>query len=379
MISHVPSGSPLSYLEAELEGLRQQDLLRLPAPPTGALVLCSNDYLGYAVAPFPLENAEGPPAPGAGASRLVSGQHVEHTLLESSLAAWVGLQEALLFSSGYAANVGLLSALAGRGDVVVSDELNHASIIDGCRLSRARVVVTPHLDVDAIGRALAEASAARRRFVVTEAYFSMDADVPALAELRRLCDRFDAVLIVDEAHSLGIFGSEGRGLCHEAGVVPDVLVGTLGKAIGLQGAFVAGSLALKTWLWNRARSFVFSTGGSPWFAHQTRLRVMQVAADDAARARLDAIVSRVRTALSGHGAPVLPSRGPILPWLVGDPGRALELRDRLLSQGLFVQAIRPPTVPAGTARLRVTLHAGLDDAQVSFLIDRLGSLVAGGA
>lgn len=367
-----PPRRALAYLEEELEALQRQDLLRTALHSGDALVLCANDYLGYAREPFGASDTlVGAHASGAGASRLVSGEYEAHAVLERTLADWVGLEDALVFSSGYAANVGTLAALATSDDVIVSDALNHASIIDGCRLSRARVTVTPHLDLGAVERALAASQSARRRFVVTEAYFSMDGDVPALAELRRLCDSFDAALVVDEAHSLGIVGPRGAGACKEAGIVPDVLVGTLGKSVGLQGAFVAGAKPLKAWLWNRARSFVFSTGVSPWLSAMTERRVRRVIADDAGRARLDAIVGRVRAELAAAGAPLVPSQGPIVPWFVGDQRRAIDLRDRLLDQGLFVQAIRPPTVPVGTSRLRITLHALLSDADVAFTVERL--------
>jgi len=363
----------LDFLDAELDALRVAGLLRSPPTFAGALVLCSNDYLGHAASAVDGPRRHEPS--GAGASRLVSGEHEAHAALERDLAAWVGLEDALVFSSGYAANVGLLGALAGEDDLIVSDALNHASIIDGCRLSRARVAVTTHGDVEAVERALVAGAGARRRIVVIEAYFSMDGDVPDLAALRRVCDRYRAVLVVDEAHSLGLFGPQGRGLCQEVGIRPDVLVGTLGKAVGLQGAFVAGSSPLKAWLWNRARSFVFSTGVAPWLASLARERVGLVLADDAGRARLDAIVARVRANLAALGAPVAPSRGPIVPWLVGEPRRAVELRDRLLERGLYVQAIRPPTVPDGTSRLRITLHAGLTDPDVELLLERLGELL----
>lgn len=364
-----PTAGALDFLERELDDLRKRELLRSPVAVGEALVLCSNDYLGLASTPPSFEGG----ASGAGASRLVSGNHPSHADLERALAEWVGLPEALLFSSGYAANVGVLGALANEHDVIVSDSLNHASIIDGCRLSRASVVVAPHLDVRAVDRALSQAAGARRRFVVTEAYFSMDGDVPDLVELRRTCDRHGAALIVDEAHSLGIAGARGGGCCREAGVVPDVLVGTLGKAVGLQGAFVAGSDNLKAWLWNRARSFVFSTGVSPWLAGSARDRVARVIADDAARARLSAVVETFRGRLSEMGAPIAPSRGPIIPWIVGDAARAVELRDRLLARGLYVQAIRPPTVPEGSSRLRITLHARLSDEQLEFALAALGA------
>lgn len=372
----MPGGGALGYLELELATLKGQGLLRTASSHEGALVLCANDYLGYAREPFDGRSAVGHAvASGAGGSRLVNGEHPAHAALERTLADWVGLEDALLFSSGYAANVGTLAALAGREDVIVSDSLNHASIIDGCRLSRAALKVIPHCDLGAVEQALRESQSSRRRFVVTEGYFSMDADVPDLVGLRRVCDRYDAALVVDEAHSLGIFGREGRGACHHAGIVPDVLVGTLGKSIGLQGAFVAGPRALKAWLWNRARTFVFSTGVSPWLSTLTEARVHQVIADDAGRQRLAAIVSHVRTELAKAGAPLLPSQGPILPWLVGEPRLAVAFRERLLGQGLFVQAIRPPTVPVGTSRLRITLHAQLSDAEVAFTLAGLLELL----
>jgi 8-amino-7-oxononanoate synthase len=356
------------HLAAGLAELAASDRLRREhTVPPGAIVLCSNDYLGYAREPLATVALPG----GAGASRLISGDHDAHAAAEAALAGWVGAEAALLFSSGYAANVGTIAALAGAGDVIVSDALNHASIIDGCRLSRARVVVVPHLDVDAAARALAEAAGARRRWLVTESYFSMDGVVPDLRALRRVADEHGSALVVDEAHALGVFGVRGAGLAAAAGVRPDVLVGTLGKAVGLAGAFVAGSARLRAWLWNRARSFVFSTAVPPIIAHAVTERVARVAADDAARARLAAISERVRAAI---GAPLGCSRGPIVPWVVGDERRALAMSAALAERGVFVAAIRPPTVPEGTSRLRITLHARLSDAEIEAAIAALTSL-----
>lgn len=249
---------PLQHLDAELAELERRDLLRRPPPPADPRLrsFCSNDYLGLAADPPP-------PAPsGSGASRLIAGERAEHRELEQRLASWTGTEDALVFSSGYAANVGVLSALASPGDLIVSDALNHASIIDGSRLSRARIAVVPHLDVGAV-RAALRTRETGRAWVVVESYYSMDADGPDLAQLRGACDEAGAALLVDEAHALGVLGPGGRGRCAEAGVRPDVLVGTLGKSLGSQGAFVAGRAVLKSWLWNRARSFVFSTGLSP--------------------------------------------------------------------------------------------------------------------
>ncbi|HMY20720.1 MAG TPA: aminotransferase class I/II-fold pyridoxal phosphate-dependent enzyme, partial [Polyangium sp.] len=267
------------------------------------------------------------------------------------------------------ANVGTLSALAKPGDVIISDALNHASIIDGCKLSGATIVVTPHLRIDAVAQALEHARHARRRWVVTESYFSMDGDVPDLKKLRSLCDANDAALIVDEAHAIGTLGPAGRGIAASVNVKPDVLVGTLGKSIGLQGAFVAGSKTLRTWLWNRARSFVFSTGISPTLAHAVSERVLRIARDDSARERLEQIASRLRSELASIVGPALvPSIGPILPVIVGAPDAAVRMSNRLRDQAILVQAIRPPTVPTGTSRLRITAHARLTDHDIEFFL-----------
>jgi 8-amino-7-oxononanoate synthase len=357
---------PLRHLEGELAALEDRGLLRTPPAPAmeGAalLNLCSNDYLGYASEPWP-EDLLG--RSGAGASRLVTGNFAAHEVAESALAAWLHTETALLFSSGYAANVGTIAALAGRGDVVVSDALNHASLIDGCRLSGAEVRVVPHLDLAATEAALAGAHGARRRWVVTESYFSMDGDSPDLPRLRAICDRHDAALVLDEAHVLGVFGPHGRGLAAESGVVADVLIGTAGKSLGLHGAFVAGSHALRLWLWNRARSFVFSTGISPVLASALVHRIGCVEADDGGRARLVSRGAQLRAGLAALGVPgVAEGRGPVIPWIIGSADAAVALSRRLRAQGILVQAIRPPTVPSGSARLRITVHARLSSEDV---------------
>lgn len=357
--------SPLRHLEGELAALERQGLLRDPAAgpraEEGLLNLCSNDYLGYAADPWPTSTLVG----GAGASRLVSGNHPAHEEAEQAIASWLGAEAALLFSSGYAANLGTMAALTGPSDVIVSDALNHASIIDGCRLSGAAIRVVPHLAVEATRVALAESQSARRRWVVTESYFSMDGDSPDLGALRSVCDELDAALVVDEAHAVGVFGPRGAGLCAEAGVQPDVRIGVAGKALGLHGAFVVGSQMLRTWLWNRARSFVFSTGVSPALAAAIAGRVQRVAADERARARLRAVEARVREGLAALGvARAEQGRGPVMPWVLGSPAVAVAMSRRLRERGVLVQAIRPPTVAAGTSRLRISVHAGLGDDDV---------------
>jgi 8-amino-7-oxononanoate synthase len=382
---------PLAYLEAELAELERASLLRVPpelvsretgalggaaaastGPERAALDACSNDYLGYAAEPISretlLELEE--ERSGAGASRLIHGTHAVHLKLERELAAWVGLPSALLFSSGYAACVSLLPALARPQDLIVSDELNHASIIDGCRLSRARVAIVPHQDLAGVARALDEGARAARKWVVVESYYSMDGDSPDLPALREICSSRGAALVVDEAHALGALGPEGRGVCARERVVPDVLIGTLGKAVGMQGAFVAGSERLRLWLWNKARGLVFSTATSPLLGALTLRAVRRARGDADGRARLARAGELLRERLKQAGVPVAPrSYGHILPVPLRAPGRAVAMADLLVRRGIRAQAIRPPTVPEGTSRLRVTVRSTFDDRA----IDRLAT------
>jgi 8-amino-7-oxononanoate synthase len=343
----------LRFLEAAIDEARRRDLWRdRPRPSTERRSFCSNDYLNLAMHPAP------PIEAGAGASRLVAGERAEHLALERRVADFVRQPVALVFTSGYAANVGLLSALAAAGDVIVSDALNHASIIDGARLSRATIRVVPHLDTAAVASALG-APRTGRAFVVTESYFSMDADQPDLAALRDVCDRAGAALIVDEAHALGVLGPEGRGLCAAAGVEADALVGTFGKAFGAGGAFVAGCPELVAWLWNRARSFVFSTGLSPAVAAAAAAGMARAEAEPERRERVRENAEYFRGALREAG--VQPRGfGHIVPWIVGEPGDAVRAAEAIRSAGLDVRAIRPPTVPEGTARIRLTVTAAHD-------------------
>lgn len=350
----------LTHLEDELRALEAQGLRRTRPPVyRGARPsFCSNDYLGLASTQDGFVDAG-----GAGASRLVSGEADAHHDLERALAEWLGASAALLFPSGYAANVGVLSSLVRPGELVVSDALNHASIIDGCRLAKATVAVVPHLDVGATEQALAEHARqhpARPAWVVTESYFGMDADVPDLAALRAACDRHRAGLIVDEAHAFGVLGPEGRGLVAEAGIDADVRIGTLGKAFGRQGAFVAGSHVLIDWLWNRARSFVFSTGLSPALARAGLWAVDHAAAHPELRERCLANAVALRSRL---GAIAL-GMGPIVPLVTGTPERTLTIAAEARAAGIHVLAIRPPTVPTGTSRLRLTVTARHSDDDI---------------
>lgn len=353
---------PLAHLADGLLALEAQGLRRRPpAGPSAWPSFCSNDYLGLARRlPPPAE-----PAPlGAGAARLIAGEHQAHRRLEVALAAWLDVESCLLFTSGYAANVGVLSSVAAPGDLIVSDVLNHASIIDGARLSKARVVVTSHNDVEAIKRVLAERQE-ERAWVVVESYFSMDADGPDLAALRRICDASGAGLIVDEAHALGVLGPGGRGRAHEAGVAPDVLIGTLGKAFGAQGAFVGGRTVLRDWLWNRARSFVFSTGLSPLLAQAGAHALEHIQAHPEEREHVAALAAQLRAGLEALGFSV-GGFGHVIPVLVDSIDSAIRLSQRLADEGILIPPIRPPTVPS--ARLRLTVTAAHSAADVDAVL-----------
>jgi 8-amino-7-oxononanoate synthase len=351
--------------KAELAAIEASGRLRTPRVVDGkqgrtivldgvtVLDLSSNDYLGLAGDPrlAAAGNAALDAAgAGAGASRLISGNHREHVELEACVADGVRV-----FNTGYAANVGVLTTLLGPDDIVFSDELNHASIIDGCRLSRAKVVVYPHLDLAALANEL-QVRAGRRRIVVSESLFSMDGDVADVGELAAICRRNEAALVLDEAHALGVHGPEGRGLAARAGVVPDVLVGTFGKAIGTFGAFAATTPAIAQLLWNRARPFVFSTGLPPVIAAMTRAAIEIVRGNEGRdrRVHLDRNAVRFRIATRVKPQPIASA---IVPFVVGEDRRALRACSSLLASKLYVQAIRPPTVPEGTARLRASLSS----------------------
>jgi 8-amino-7-oxononanoate synthase len=370
---------PLASLADDLAELERQGLRRRPPEPFAAeaLSFCSNDYLGFAASPPPSA------ASGAGASRLIAGERDEHRRCERAFASWLGADDALLFTSGYAANVGTLAALARPGDLIVSDALNHASLIDGARLSRATVEVVPHGDLAAIASAL-DRPRTGRAWVVVESYYSMDADGPDLAAVRAICDRAGAALVVDEAHALGVMGPGGRGRAAEAGVRADVLVGTLGKAFGAQGAFVAGPAVLREWLWNRARSFVFSTGLAPSSAAAATRSLARLVEQPELAARVGELAARLRSGLLASGAvlaspdgdrPILVGFGHIVPIVVGSPDRAVALAARLQDAGLAVHAVRPPTVPAGTSRLRLTVTARHTEGDVDRLVAALADVV----
>jgi len=364
---------------AELLALSGRGLLRSLEPlrsPPGAEVelrpgerlinFSSNDYLGLAADPRIAQAlADGARAwgTGAGASRLVSGDFLPQHELEQELARFEGSEAAVLFGSGYAANCGILPALAGPEDLILSDALNHASIIDGCRLSRARVEVFPHLDVGVAERLLR--TPARRKLVVTDAVFSMDGDRAPLPELAALCASSGAVLVVDEAHATGVIGPHGAGLCAEQGVSADLRMGTLSKSFGVAGAYVASSRAVCELLVNRARPLIFSTALPPALACAAvaALRILAGSEGDERRARLWSSVRRFAAGLQSVGIPARDD-SPIFPVVLGSPERAVSVAAQLRASGILAKAIRPPTVPAGTSRVRFALSASHTQAHI---------------
>ena len=343
-----------------------------------AINFCSNDYLGLADEPALTEAAIAGArrwGVGAGASHLVSGHFAIHEAAEKRLAAYVGCESALLFSTGYMANAGAMSALVGRGDAIFADKLNHASLVDGALLTRADLKRYPHRDLAALERLLSQ-STAPTKLIVTDSVFSMDGDLAPLAEIAALAEAYDAWLMIDDAHGLGVIGPHGRGaLAHFALNAERILyIGTLGKAAGVAGAFAAGSKRLTDWLLQKTRTYIFTTGAPPLLAECLLEAADLMESGDARRATVRRHIDRLRTGLPG--ARLLESDTPIQPLIVGDNGKALALGQTLFEQGLWVPAIRPPTVPEGSARLRISLSAAHTDAQIDKLIAALRQALA---
>lgn len=338
------------------------------------LVFCSNDYLGLADHPVisaALAQAATEVGTGSGAAHLISGHHREHEALEAELADWLGRPRALLFSTGYMANMGVINALAEPGDTVYEDVLNHASLLDGGWLSRGRMQRYAHGDVAALDAALAQTSG--RALIATDAVFSMDGDLAPLPALAELAARREALLVVDDAHGFGVLGN-GPGSVAHFGLTPDqvpVYIGTLGKALGTFGAFVAGSETLIDYLIQRARTYIYTTAPPPALAAATRAALGLARHDTWRREHLVDLVARFRDGARRLGLPLMASDTPIQPVWVGDAARAMALGAALLEAGYWVTPIRPPTVPPGTARLRITLTAAHTPAQVEGLLGAL--------
>jgi 8-amino-7-oxononanoate synthase len=381
---------PLDWLDDQLAKLSARCLLRQRAVRVGPqrpariavdgqmlVNFGSNDYLGLAADELneAVREALDLSGWGSGASPLVTGRGSVHARLEDELAVFEGTEAALLFPSGFAANLATIPALAKRGDVIFSDARNHASIIDGCRLSGAATVVYPHGNATALRDQLANASSFRRRLIVTDTLFSMDGDLAPLPELAELAERYQAMLMVDEAHATGVFGETGRGVCEHLGVEAGVHVriGTLSKALGSIGGFVAGQRRLIDWLANRARAYVFSTA-APEAASAAARRALQIVQHQPERRQqLLARAADLRSRLHQQGWATGESASQIVPVILGEARRTMDMAAELRRRGLFVPGIRPPSVPLGQSLLRISLCHGHTDEHVQRLLDALAA------
>ncbi|MEK7841116.1 MAG: 8-amino-7-oxononanoate synthase, partial [Deltaproteobacteria bacterium] len=367
----------MDFIEQELSQLKDAGLYRClsliqsPQGPkvkingTEVILLCSNNYLGLANHPKIKQAAIKAIEKygfGSGASRLVSGNMELHAELEQRLARFKGAEAALVFNSGYHANIGIISALIGRGDVIFSDKLNHASIIDGGILSRAKFIRYPHKDINALESLLKKHSSFNTHhstLIVTDGVFSMDGDIAPLKELLELAGKYNCILMVDDAHATGVLGANGKGTLEHFGIEnPNIIqMGTLGKALGCFGAYVAGSKKLVDYLINRARSFIYTTSLPPSVCAAGIAALDIIENEPQLRVDLRNRVLYFRTELKQAGLDTLNSETQIIPILVGEAEKAARISRDLLDKGIFLQAIRPPTVPKGTSRLRVTLMA----------------------
>jgi glycine C-acetyltransferase len=377
----------------ELDELREEGLFRSMQLVQGkqsgrvvmdgreVLLLCSNDYLGLTNHPA-LKAAAirsiDRYGTGSGASRLVSGNMEPHRELEARIASFKGTEAALLFNSGYAANTGIIPAIAGRGDVVFSDRLNHASIVDGAILSRARLIRYPHNDTAALARLLTETETSGRRLIVSDGVFSMDGDLARLAELVAIKKEFGALLMVDDAHGTGVLGERGRGSAELCRVMDEINIhmGTFGKALGSFGAYAAASREIIDYLVNRARSFIFSTALPPAVASASTAALDLVESEEgrALRKRLEENTTFFRSSLQNYGFNTMGSESQIIPLFVGEAAPTMEFSKQLLEEGIFVQGIRPPTVPAGRCRLRCTVMATHTVEDLSWAADVMAKI-----
>jgi len=385
------SHDPLAWLENELpaldanhlrrrlstrEGPQRPATIRLDGRPT--VNFASNDYLGLAAESLveAVETALRQVGWGSGASPLITGRGAVHAELERTLAEFEGAEAALLFPTGFAANTGTIPALLDKHDVIYSDAKNHASIIDGCRLSGARIEVYPHRDVDYLRTVIQDGRAFGRRLIVTDGLFSMDGDLASLAELAELAEQYDAMLMVDEAHATGVFGRGGRGACEQLGVEDGVhvRVGTLSKALGSVGGFVVGQRRLIDWLANRARSYVFSTA-LPEATAAAALEALRLIQDEPfRRTELLSRAAQLRENLKRQGWFTGDSVSQIIPVIISDSARTMEMASDLRERGLLVPGIRPPSVPPGESLLRISLSYDHTEEMIDRLLQAMTEL-----
>lgn len=351
------------------------------------LSFCSNDYLGLASHPELIQSAcQGAQqyGIGAGASHLIHGHSAAHHTLEKALARFTGFPGSLLFSTGYMANIGVVTSLVGREDTIFADKLNHASLNDAALLSRARLVRYPHLDLEALERHLAK-SKARRKLVITDAIFSMDGDKAPVKDLIQLCSQYDAMLLLDDAHGFGVLGRHGRGILfaledeqksvRQTSHFPNVVyMATLGKAAGVSGAFVAASSEIIETLIQTAKSYIYTTATPPLLSHTLLKSLKLIEQEDWRRERLFQLIKDLKKELRTLHGQLLPSNTPIQPLLYGDTRQVVQVSQALKAQGILVPAIRPPTVPLGTARLRISLSACHEQEDIARLTTALRAL-----
>lgn len=388
------SSSALAWLDAELAQLETDQLRRRlrtrhtaqgPEIEIDGRVLvnfASNDYLALADDTAIVEAVREAATPcgfGSGASPLVVGRDATHAKLEAALAEFEGVEAALLFPSGFAANSGAIPALTSSGDVILSDAKNHASLVDGCRLSNAATHIYRHTDVDHLESLLKQNTDARRRLIATDSLFSMDGDLAPLDRIAELAEQYNAMLLVDEAHATGVFGARGRGVAEHFGVDDrvDVRIGTLSKALGGAGGFVSGSQSLIDWLANRARSYVFSTASPAVLASAALAALRKVKEDPQRRTELLSHAAALRATLSEQGWQLGTSASQIIPIYIGDPDAAVELSAKLATKGFLVPAIRPPSVPPGESLLRLSLRWDHTPAMLDSFVTALAELKQG--
>jgi 8-amino-7-oxononanoate synthase len=377
----------IDFIAEELQSLREKDRYRQirwveegPSPwvrmnGERVLLLCSNNYLGLANDPRLKEEALRAIAKwgcGSGGSRSISGSLAIHRLLEERLAQFHRCEAALLFNSGYSANLSLLTSLMGEGDAIFSDALNHASIVDGCRLSKASVKIYRHLDMKHLESLLRETVEKRRKLIVTDGIFSMDGDLAPLPEIVHLAKQYEAFTMVDEAHAIGVLGPNGRGATEhfQLSQEVDIRMGTFGKALGCFGAYVAGRRSLIEFLINRGRVFLYTTAIPPSVSASVMASLDIVEQEPERRARLWKNVQTLREGLNHLGFDTLKSEAHMLPVLIGEPEETMEMDRRLLEKRVFVQGIRPPTVPEGQCRLRVTVMATHTREDLDFALEQ---------
>ncbi len=341
------------------------------------LSFCSNDYLGLADNPIvkqALMDAVQAVGVGAGAAHLLTGHSRYHQQLEAALADFTGQARVLLFSSGYQANMGVIAALLTDGDAVIQDKLNHASLLDGARLSGARLLRYPHRDMTRLHQRLHNAANYRHKLIVTDGVFSMDGDIAPLPEIMAQAKQHHAAILVDEAHAFGVLGATGRGSCEYWQIDSDerpIIVGTFGKALGTAGAFVAADDTIIETLIQQARTYIYTTAQPACLAAATLASLALMQQESWRREKLQALISRFRQGAEALGLNVMPSITPIQPVIIGEAQRAIELGQSLEEKGIFVGVVRPPTVPRGTARLRITFSANHDEQDVDRLLDAL--------